>query len=157
VLFRSVTTTAQEIASNSGVKTLALEVDVTSVESVQAAAAEAISAFGHIDALVNNADRKAGHLLTDSAGQTFGIDHGVTFNAEDKLRTVLWGWIGQDLTDEQIGDLKRFETQIAGSELEELLDGSEIQALQERLASLVSEAVMPSPSPHWPAVPWPVF
>ena len=109
------------------------------------------------DALVNNADRKAGHLLTDSAGQTFGIDHGVTFNAEDKLRTVLWGWIGQDLTQAQIADLKQFKTHIVGSELEELLDRSEILALQERLDSLVSEAIMPSPSPHWPAVPWPVF
>ena len=73
------------------------------------------------------------------------------------MRTVLWGWIGQDLTQAQIADLKRFETQIAGSELEELLDRSEILALQERLDLLVSEAVMPSPSPHWPAVPWPVF
>jgi uncharacterized repeat protein (TIGR03843 family) len=109
------------------------------------------------DALVNNADRKAGHLLTDSTGQTFGIDHGVTFNAEDKLRTVLWGWIGQSLTTEQLTDLKRLQTQIIGSELEDLLDGSEILALHERLRSLLLEGVMPSPSPHWPAVPWPVF
>jgi uncharacterized repeat protein (TIGR03843 family) len=109
------------------------------------------------DALINNADRKAGHLLTDQSGMTFGIDHGVTFNAEDKLRTVLWGWIGQDISEAHIVDLKKLQSEIAGSELEELLDASEIHALQQRVEDLIAERVMPSPSPHWPAVPWPVF
>ena len=109
------------------------------------------------DALINNADRKAGHLLTDQSGVTFGIDHGVTFNAEDKLRTVLWGWIGQDISEAHIVDLKKLQNEIAGSELEELLDASEIHALQQRVEDLIAERVMPSPSPHWPAVPWPVF
>ena len=109
------------------------------------------------DALINNADRKAGHLLTDQAGMTFGIDHGVAFNAEDKLRTVLWGWIGQDISEAHIVDLKKLQNEIAGSELEELLDASEIHALQQRVEDLIAERVMPSPSPHWPAVPWPVF
>jgi uncharacterized repeat protein (TIGR03843 family) len=109
------------------------------------------------DALINNADRKAGHLLTDQAGMTFGIDHGVTFNAEDKLRTVLWGWIGQDISETHIADLKALQSEIAGSELEELLDASEIHALQQRVEDLIAERVMPSPNPHWPAVPWPVF
>lgn len=109
------------------------------------------------DALINNADRKAGHLLTDQTGMTYGIDHGVTFNAEDKLRTVLWGWIGQDISEEQVADLKDFQSKVAGSELEELLDESEVEALNERVAELIARPVMPSPSPHWPAVPWPVF
>jgi len=109
------------------------------------------------DALINNADRKAGHLLTDHAGMTYGIDHGVTFNAEDKLRTVLWGWIGQDISEEQVADLKSFQNKVAGSELEELLDESEIEALHQRIEDLIAGPVMPSPSPHWPAVPWPVF
>ena len=110
-----------------------------------------------LDALINNADRKAGHLLTDQAGMTFGIDHGVAFNAEDKLRTVLWGWIGQDIPEAHIVDLKTLQNEIAGSELEELLAASEIHALQQRVEDLITERVMPSPSPHWPAVPWPVF
>lgn len=109
------------------------------------------------DALVNNADRKAGHLLTDNSGKTFGIDHGVTFNAEDKLRTVLWGWIGQTLPEEYVVDLEKLKSQITNSELDELLDQSEIAALQDRIDVLIAENVMPSPSPHWPAVPWPVF
>jgi uncharacterized repeat protein (TIGR03843 family) len=109
------------------------------------------------DALVNNADRKAGHLLTDKTGNTYGIDHGVTFNSEDKLRTVLWGWIGQRISDGQLTDLERLKSQISGSELEELLTVSEIDALHERLDFLLTQQTMPSPSPNWPAVPWPVF
>ena len=109
------------------------------------------------DALVNNADRKAGHLLTNQSGITYGIDHGVTFNAEDKLRTVLWGWIGQEISEEQISDLVRVQGLVAGSELGELLAEPEIAALYERIEDLIMNPVMPSPSPHWPAVPWPVF
>jgi uncharacterized repeat protein (TIGR03843 family) len=109
------------------------------------------------DALVNNADRKAGHLLTDETGNTYGIDHGVTFNSEDKLRTVLWGWIGQRISDDQLADLEKLKSQISGSELEELLTVSEIDALHERLDFLLTQQTMPSPSPNWPAVPWPVF
>lgn len=109
------------------------------------------------DTLINNADRKAGHLLTDESGNTFGIDHGVTFNSEDKLRTVLWGWIAEPIPEHLIADLETFESKISGSELEELLDHSEIAALVERLNTLLTTKVLPSPSPHWPAVPWPVF
>jgi uncharacterized repeat protein (TIGR03843 family) len=109
------------------------------------------------DAVVNNADRKAGHLLTDVSGQTFGIDHGVTFNAEDKLRTVLWGWIGQVITESQLRDLEMLLGKIPGSELEELLSAPEVKALVSRINHLLDVKVMPSPSPHWPAVPWPVF
>jgi uncharacterized repeat protein (TIGR03843 family) len=109
------------------------------------------------DALANNADRKAGHLLTDDSGNTFGIDHGVTFNSEDKLRTVLWGWIGQHIPENLLSDLNELKQKIYESELKELLNQSEIEALLERLDTLLHLKTMPSPSPHWPAVPWPVF
>jgi uncharacterized repeat protein (TIGR03843 family) len=109
------------------------------------------------DALINNADRKAGHLLTTESGQTYGIDHGVTFNSEDKLRTVLWGWIGQSIPEQHINDLQNFQSKISDSELIELLDESEIAALQSRLNLLIKQKMLPSPSPNWPAVPWPVF
>ena len=49
---------------------------------------------------LNNADRKGGHVLAEPGGAVHGVDHGVTFNVEDKLRTVLWGWAGEPLTDE---------------------------------------------------------
>lgn len=109
------------------------------------------------DALINNADRKAGHLLTDQSGTTYGIDHGVTFSSEDKLRTVLWGWIGQSFPENYLADLTELESKIRDSELEELLDHSEVTALTNRLKILLTKKIMPSPSPHWPAVPWPVF
>lgn len=109
------------------------------------------------DALINNADRKAGHILTANDGTIYGIDHGVTFNAEDKLRTVLWGWIGAAISTELLQDLANVETKIDGSELTVLLDADEMLALKDRLAQLLESKTMPSPSPHWPAVPWPVF
>lgn len=109
------------------------------------------------DAVVNNADRKAGHLLTKTSGNTFGIDHGVTFNAEDKLRTVLWGWIGEPIPENLLTDLKALREKIPGSEIEDLLDKSETLALLQRIDYLITEQVLPSPSPNWPAVPWPVF
>ena len=118
---------------------------------------ERLKQIAVFDALVNNADRKAGHLLTDGSGKTYGIDHGVTFNEEDKLRTVLWGWIGQAIPTSLLADLAMFKTRIAGSELEELLTTAEISALSSRLDELLTQRALPSPSPHWPAVPWPVF
>lgn len=109
------------------------------------------------DAIANNADRKAGHLLTDASGTTYGIDHGVTFNAEDKLRTVLWGWIGQELPEKLLLDLAALKSKIPGSELEDLLAEHEIESLVVRIEDMLHRRVMPTPSPHWPAVPWPVF
>jgi hypothetical protein len=70
---------------------------------------------------------------------------------------VLWGWIGQTLPEEYVVDLEELKSQITNSELDELLDQSEIAALQDRIDVLIAENEMPSPSPHWPAVPWPVF
>lgn len=110
-----------------------------------------------LDVLMNNADRKAGHILVDDQGEIFGIDHGVTFNEEFKLRTVLWGWIGSPLDESLIHDLKRITPLIANSELAQLLSAPEIESLQERATSLVSTGIFPEPSDQWPAVPWPIF
>lgn len=109
------------------------------------------------DALINNADRKAGHILTDQDGNLFGIDHGLTFHDEDKLRTVLWGWINEPIPEHLVLDLAAAASKIASSELPQLLSKEEISALIERLANLVTTKKMPVPSQRWPAVPWPVF
>lgn len=109
------------------------------------------------DALINNADRKAGHILTDQEGNLFGIDHGLTFHDEDKLRTVLWGWINQPIPANLILDLEHAVEKIPTSELTQLLSKDEITALLERLENLIKAKKMPVPNPHWPAVPWPVF
>ena len=52
------------------------------------------------DAVVNNADRKGGHVLEMADGHRYGVDHGVSLHAETKLRTVLWGWAGEPLTND---------------------------------------------------------
>ncbi len=109
------------------------------------------------DALINNADRKAGHILTDQAGNLFGIDHGLTFHEEDKLRTVLWGWINQPIPASLILDLENAMEKIPASELTALLSDDEVSALLTRLEKLIEAKKMPAPSPHWPSVPWPVF
>jgi uncharacterized repeat protein (TIGR03843 family) len=109
------------------------------------------------DALINNADRKAGHILTDQDGNLFGIDHGLTFHDEDKLRTVLWGWINEPIPENLLSDLTDAANKIPTSELTQLLSEAEISALLKRLDNLITTKTMPIPSPHWPAVPWPVF
>ncbi|MGW6060011.1 SCO1664 family protein [Streptomyces sp. NPDC055189] len=112
-----------------------------------------------LDAVINNADRKGGHLLTD-AGRLYGIDHGVTFNAEDKLRTLLWGWAGEPLTAEAVGVLESLRDGLAadaplGLRLGDLITGAEVDAVRERVAALLASGKHPVPGGEWPAIPWP--
>lgn len=62
------------------------------------------------DVLVNNADRKGNHVLAMPDGHRFGVDHGLSFHEEHKLRTVLWGWIGRPLSEEEIDGIDRIIT-----------------------------------------------
>ena len=96
-----------------------------------------------LDAVINNGDRKGGHLLPGAGGQFFAIDHGVTFNAEDKLRTLLWGWAGEPLTDEALEALRDLARELAegtplAARLAELITDDEIEALRARVAALLS-------------------
>ncbi len=109
------------------------------------------------DAITNNADRKAGHILTNSDQQVWAIDHGVTFNVEPKLRTVLWGWLGQAIPDALIEDLKNLEGNLATSEISQLISEDEFLELKYRISELIETKTFPSPNPNWPAVPWPIF
>lgn len=109
------------------------------------------------DAIINNTDRKFGHILATSDGEVFGCDHGVTFHTENKLRTVLWQWAGAPLTNSEIADLSRLKGNLSGIDLEKYLTRSEIFALNERIDRLISTNVFPQPSPEWPAIPWPPF
>lgn len=108
------------------------------------------------DALMNNADRKGGHVILDSDDRIWCIDHGVSFNVDDKLRTVLWGWAGEPIDDDVITDLATFEPNLVGV-LEPWLDMAEIEETRRRLRGLIESRTMPHPSSEWPAVPWPVF
>ena len=112
------------------------------------------------DAVVNNADRKGGHLLPTTDGHVYGVDHGVCFSADDKLRTLLWRWRGKRLTDEAIDVLSGLRAQLEG-ELGDALAGflhhDEVAATVRRVDRLLSTQRHPLPSDDWPPVPWPPF
>jgi uncharacterized repeat protein (TIGR03843 family) len=113
-----------------------------------------------LDVVINNADRKGGHVLPDLAGHVWGCDHGVTFHEEDKLRTVLWGWAGDPLRAEDVVALERLQTSLdgqVGRELRPLLRRREIMALRGRVTALLEEGTMPSPGRSWRVIPWPAI
>ncbi|MEU6342503.1 SCO1664 family protein [Streptomyces sp. NPDC046977] len=112
-----------------------------------------------LDAVINNADRKGGHLLPAAQGGLYAIDHGVTFNAENKLRTLLWGWAGEPLTEEAVEVLGKLAAELGdgglGARLAGLITAAELAALRERVADLLRTGRHPEPSGEWPAIPWP--
>jgi uncharacterized repeat protein (TIGR03843 family) len=110
------------------------------------------------DVLVNNADRKGGHVLAMTDGHRYGVDHGVCFNEEGKLRTVLWGWADRALLPEHRSAVERVreDPSLRGC-LEELLSAHEVTAFEHRCSQLLATGRMPTPSGQWPAIPWPAF
>ncbi|MFG3156520.1 SCO1664 family protein [Streptomyces sp. NPDC048219] len=113
-----------------------------------------------LDAVVNNADRKGGHLLPAAGERLYGIDHGVTFHAENKLRTLLWGWAGDPLTTEALAALDALQNALKdgaplGARLGELITPAELDATRARVGALLESGKHPEPSGEWPAIPWP--
>jgi uncharacterized repeat protein (TIGR03843 family) len=107
------------------------------------------------DVLVNNADRKGGHIL-GSEGRVFGVDHGVTFHTDHKLRTLLWGWAGSTLDERELTAVRRARD-AAPERLAELLDEQEVAAFVRRADLLLSRQRLPRPRGEWPSIPWPPF
>jgi uncharacterized repeat protein (TIGR03843 family) len=111
------------------------------------------------DAVVNNADRKIGHLLPAPDGHLYGCDHGVCFGEEYKLRTVLWQWRGRSLPTGSIETLTRLRRCLRGgdlaAELSRWLTAQEMTATRQRVDLLLEHRVHPYPPEDWPAVPWP--
>lgn len=113
-----------------------------------------------LDAIGNNADRKGGHILIDASGGLWGIDHGVTFHADDKLRSVLWGWAGDEIPDDLAADVAGLAERLGapeGRRVTDWLDEDEADALRVRIDRLLESRRFPVPSTDWPAIPWPVF
>jgi uncharacterized repeat protein (TIGR03843 family) len=108
------------------------------------------------DIVVNNADRKAGHCLLGRDGSIHVIDHGVCFAEEEKLRTVIWEFVGDPVPPPDLEDLRRLWTGLAPlrAELAQLLSEEELDALAERLTALVEGGRFPEPGEHRP-FPWP--
>jgi hypothetical protein len=112
------------------------------------------------DVIVNNTDRKGGHLLPVRGGHVFGVDHGVCFSPVPKLRTVLWGWRGERLEQGELDVVSRVRDELdgrLGEQLLELLDPIEVETTARRADRLLRTGRFPLPSPNWPAVPWPPF
>jgi uncharacterized repeat protein (TIGR03843 family) len=111
------------------------------------------------DAVINNADRKIGHLLPAPGGHLYGCDHGVCFGEEYKLRTVLWQWRGRKLTSRSVAALKTLQQSLDGGaladELSRWLTADEVAATRQRIDLLLAHRVHPYPPEDWPAVPWP--
>jgi uncharacterized repeat protein (TIGR03843 family) len=107
------------------------------------------------DVLINNADRKGGHILA-SKGQVFGVDHGVSFHTDPKLRTLLWGWAGSPLHDDELAAVAKAREE-APAQLSALLNELEVEAFVRRADLLLSRQRLPRPRGHWPSIPWPPF
>lgn len=113
-----------------------------------------------LDAVINNTDRKIGHLLPSKDGHLYICDHGVTFHSDDKLRTVLWQWAGEPFTSEEITALQNLAMGIDGDlsdELHSLITDYEVSALRSRIDNLLKTGSFPHPNPDWPHIPWPPF
>jgi uncharacterized repeat protein (TIGR03843 family) len=132
--------------------------DVDIVALVRGADSAQLRRIAAFDAVVNNADRKGGHLLPTRSGHIYGVDHGVTFNVDPKLRTVLWQWAGDSLTEEAVEMLNRLREELEGrlgARLCELLTTREVRRTVRRVDRLLSERRHPWPDEDRPAIPWP--
>jgi uncharacterized repeat protein (TIGR03843 family) len=120
----------------------------------------ALRQMAALDMVINNADRKGGHVLVDGDGHVYGVDHGVCFHEDPKLRTVLWGWAGEHIGEDVEAGLQRLagalDTELC-AELTALLSTAELQALRRRLDRLTRSRRFALPSQQWPSIPWPAF
>jgi uncharacterized repeat protein (TIGR03843 family) len=113
-----------------------------------------------LDAVLNNADRKGGHLLPLPDGRIQGIDNGLCFAVAPKLRTVLWRWRGQPLTDDErvvLSDLREQLTGVLREQLRPLLTADEVEAMAGRIDDLLAGGLLPRPGRDRPAIPWPPY
>lgn len=117
--------------------------------------------FALFDLLINNADRKGGHLLRDADGGLWGIDHGVCFHTDDKLRTVIWDFAGEPLPESLLADVERAAGELARLDSEGrksllvLLRPAEINAVVRRAKRLLASPVFPAPPHGRRSFPWP--
>lgn len=119
-----------------------------------------------LDAVINNSDRKGSHLIPMPGLQplahrpVYAIDHGVSFGADDKLRTVLWHWAGEPLTDDALTILDSLRAGLAtdlGERLARHLTRTEVRCARRRVERMLQSGIHPLPSEDWPSIPYPPF
>lgn len=135
-----------------GLGSLQLFIEETSHEAVPVASLRRLAL---LDWVINNADRKPDHLLVACDGRLWGIDHGLTFHAHPKLRTVLWHFSGERLETRELEDLRRLRRNLdspTGNPVRDLLDATEYRALIKRIDALTRGEVFPNPD--FKAVPY---
>ncbi|MFC2020294.1 SCO1664 family protein [Chloroflexota bacterium] len=111
------------------------------------------------DYLVNNADRKASHCLEGRDGRLWMVDHGLTFNAMPKLRTVIWDFSGQSVPGKLVSDVSALQKKLKRAKplreaLSRVLAIVEVETLEYRLKKIIDNPVFPYPESHW-SMPWP--
>jgi uncharacterized repeat protein (TIGR03843 family) len=119
---------------------------------------ERLARLAAFDVVINNADRKGGHVLLTPTGAVYGVDHGVSFHLQNKLRTILWGWVGDALPAETLEVLAKVRADLdgeLGESLHEHLTTGEVRRLGVRIDRLIRAGIYPEPPTDWPAVPWP--
>lgn len=120
-----------------------------------------LAAAAVFDVVINNADRKGSHLVLDESGSLWGFDHGLSCHAEPKLRTVLWGWVGQSLPETEMVKLDALSGWLStpnspvSRALKGLLSPVEVDAIRGRITALLTAGRFPQPNSRGPAVPWP--
>jgi uncharacterized repeat protein (TIGR03843 family) len=124
-----------------------------------------LRAMAAFDVVANNADRKGGHVLAGVDGRIYGVDHGLCLHVENKLRTVLWGWVGQQMPPDILEPLRRLRAALDGrgtggtlrDELGEHVTRREVRALRARVEALLDTPCFPQPAGYGPSIPWPAF
>jgi uncharacterized repeat protein (TIGR03843 family) len=112
-----------------------------------------------LDVVLNNADRKGGHVLHGTDGNVYGVDHGICLHTEHKLRTVLWGWVGEPLPEDVVAMLKTLKSCLddVSATIAEHITTAEVRALRNRLDDFLAAGEFPTPGTDWRAIPWPAF
>nr|WP_143230852.1 SCO1664 family protein [Actinosynnema sp. ALI-1.44] len=113
-----------------------------------------------LDVVINNADRKGGHVLHGTDGNVYGVDHGICLHTDPKLRTVLWGFLGEPIPEQAVEAVSRLRGQLDGDlerQLRPHLTRREIQALRDRADALLRVPRFPEPNPDGRPIPWPAF
>ncbi len=143
-----------------GMVQLWIDVDdaVDIVALVRGSTSEQLRRIAVFDSVINNADRKGGHLLPTRAGHIYGVDHGISFHVEPKLRTLLWQWAGEPLPEDAVNVLCELRGALdnrLGERLHELLTTREVRRTIRRVDQLLTRQQHPMPSADRPAIPWP--